>query len=256
MQESTDAPQSSRNRTGQQTSPALSEEMNDIVQSVRPEVAEPSPLMEERLQQIREADPLGSVPPLPAKTTGARGAAKMTKGDGFSAFIDKLAERLAYERGGTRLYDAVLAKATAYQSALEGTALQDLREIREEEAAHAGLLRTCLEQVGADATAQTPSADLVGVMSAGLLQAASDPRTTLAQTLQAALAAELIDVASWETLIALAESIGQADMATRFGEALQRENEHLVKVRKLYERLTLSSGGAAQSKRKAKQKSH
>jgi len=45
-------------------------------------------------------------------------------------------------------------------------------------------------------------------------------------------------------------------MATRFGEALQRENEHLVKVRKWYERLTLSSSGAAQPKRKAKQKSH
>jgi rubrerythrin len=241
------------NRTGQMTSPELSEEMNDIVRSVTPEVAEPSPVMTERLQQILAADPLGSMPP-PAPDGVAKSSTKSADSTQLQAFVDKVAERLAYERGGTRLYDAVLAKATAYEDEFEEGALQELREIREEEAGHAGLLRTCLEQLGADPTAQTPSADLVGVASAGLLQAASDPRTTLAQTVQVALAAELIDVASWETLIALAEKIGQADMAQRFGSALERENEHLAKVRGWYERLTLGDHDISQQQGKPKRK--
>lgn len=239
-----------RNRTGQMTSPELSEEMNDVVRSVTPEGAEPSAFMAERLLNILEADPLGSVPP-PAM---AGGIVKSVTGDQLPAFIDKVAERLAYERGGTRLYDAVLAKATAYEDELEDTALQELREIREEEAGHAALLRTCLEQLGADPTAQTPSADLVGVSSAGLLQAASDPRTTIAQTLQVALAAELIDVASWETLIAMAEKMGQPEMAKRFGSALERENQHLIKVRGWFESLTLGSSEVARLKGKAKRR--
>ena len=247
-----------RNRTGQMTSPELSEEMNDVVRSVTPEGAEPSAFMAERLLNILEADPLGSVPP-PAMSGGivkstAKKIVKSVTGDQLPAFIDKVAERLAYERGGTRLYDAVLAKATAYEDELEDTALQELREIREEEAGHAALLRTCLEQLGADPTAQTPSADLVGVSSAGLLQAASDPRTTIAQTLQVALAAELIDVASWETLIAMAEKMGQPEMAKRFGSALERENQHLIKVRGWFESLTLGSSEVARLKGKAKRR--
>jgi rubrerythrin len=68
----------------------------------------------------------------------------------------------------------------------------------------------------------------------GLLQAASDPRTTLAQTLSSALAAELIDNEGWEALITMAEDMGHKNMATRFQQALAEEREHLVKVRQWY----------------------
>lgn len=47
---------------------------------------------------------------------------------------------------------------------------------------------------------------LVGVATSGFLQAASAPRTTLVQTLQIALAVELVDGAGWKSLIALAEA--------------------------------------------------
>ena len=170
-------------------------------QPVAAETADASPLNEVRLLYIREADPLGSIPP-PVTVKGAvKAAAKLLKGERPQAFIDKLAERLAYERGGTRLYDAVIAKFMAHEGELPSASLQEVIEIRNEEAGHAALIRTCIEQLGADPTAQTPSADLVGVATAGFLQAAADPRTTLAQTLQVALAAELVDVASWEMLI-------------------------------------------------------
>lgn len=219
MQDSTETTKTGRNRTGLQASPQLSKEMNEIVQPVSAETADGSPLNDVRLLYIREADPLGERP---------------------QAFIDKLAERLAYERGGTRLYDAVIAKFMAYEAELPSASLQELIEIRDEEASHAALIRTCIEQLDADPTAQTPSADLVGVATAGFLQAAADPRTTLAQTLQVALAAELVDVASWEMLISMAERMGQDGMAERFRNALDREAEHVAKVRGWCESLSLA----------------
>jgi rubrerythrin len=219
----------------------LSKEMNDSVQPVEAEAADASVLLEARLQFIRTADTLGSVPP-PATAKGVmKTGAKMLQGSRPQVFIDKLAERLAYERGGTRLYDAVIAKFVAYQDELDGVSVNELIEIRDEEASHAALIRTCLEQLGADPTAQTPCADLVGVATSGFLQAASDPRTTLVQTLQIALAAELVDGAGWEGLIALAESMDQDDMAERFRNALERETEHLAKVRRWYDALTLET---------------
>ena len=221
MQDSTDGTEIGRNRTGLQTSPQLSKEMNDVVQPVSAEAADASALNDVRLLYISESDPLGEAP---------------------QVFIDKLSERLAYERGGTRLYDAIIAKVMAYEDELEVGSLQEVVEIRDEEASHAALIRGCIEQLGADPTAQTPSADLVGVATAGFMQAAADPRTTLAQTLQIALAAELVDVASWEMLIALAEQAGQDGMAQRFRKALERENEHVAKVRGWCERRTLAEG--------------
>jgi rubrerythrin len=215
--------------------------MNDSVQPVEASAADASVLLEARLQFIRTADTLGSVPP-PATAKGViKTGTKMLAGGRPQVFIDKLAERLAYERGGTRLYDAVIAKFVAYQEELDGVSVDELMEIRDEEASHAALIRTCLEQLGADPTAQTPCADLVGVATSGFLQAASDPRTTLVQTLQIALAAELVDGAGWESLIALAESMDQDDMAERFRKALERETEHLAKVRRWYDALTLET---------------
>jgi hypothetical protein len=242
MQESTDAARIGSNRTGQQTTPLLSKEMNDVIRPVTAAAADASVLAEERILYIQEAEPLGSIPP-PATPKGvAKSAAKMLDGDRAQAFIDKLAERLAYERSGARLYDAVIAKCMAYKDELGEASLEEVVKIREEEAVHAALLRTCIEQLGGDPTAQTPSADLVGVATGGFLQAASDPRTPLAQTLQIALAAELVDGAGWEMLITMAENMGQDAMADRFRQALAHEKEHLAKVRAWYEALTLQSG--------------
>ena len=240
MQDSTEAAEIGRNRTGLETSPQLSKAMNDVVQPVSARTADVSALNEVRLLYIREADPLGSIPP-PVTAKGAVAtAAKLLEGEPPQVFLDKLAERLAYERGGTRLYDAVIAKVMAYEDELPNASLQEVIEIRDEEATHAALLRTCIEQLGADPTAQTPSADLIGVATAGFLQAAADPRTTLAQTLQVALAAELVDVASWEMLISLAEQMEQDGMVERFRKARERETEHVAKVRGWCEALTLA----------------
>lgn len=247
MPDSIDSTRMGANRTGMQMSPAHAKEMmdNTELELDTGAVLDGDALGTIRAEYIREADPLGSIPP-PATAKGAlKSGAKMLRGNRPQAFIDKLAERLAYERGGTRLYDAIITKFLEHADELPGVTVSELEHIRDEEASHALLIKECLEQLGADPTAQTPSADLVGVETMGFLQAVTDPRTNLAQTLHAALAAELVDEAGWETLIALAENIGQKDMVARFREAEQREQEHIFKVRGWYELLTLRSGELA-----------
>lgn len=243
MQESIDSTRMGANRTGMQMSPAHAKEMMENTELELNDTAamDGQALAEIRSEYIRQADPIGSIPP-PGTAKGAlKSGAKMLTGNRPQAFIDKLAERLAYERGGTRLYDAVITKVRAHSDELQGVNVSELEEIRNQEAAHAMLIKECIEQLGADPTAQTPSADLVGVETMGFLQAVTDPRTNLAQTLHAVLAAELVDEAGWEMLIALAENIGQTDMVTRFREAEQHEQEHIFKVRGWYESLTLES---------------
>ena len=243
MQESIESTRLGANRTGMQTSPVLSKEMLDNTEI---DIAEPStdpqPLAEARADYIRDADPLGTVPP-PATVKGmAKSTMKMMTGNRPQAFVDKLAERLAYERGGTRLYDAAIAKFMVLGEETTDLSMTELEKIRNEETQHAALLVECIEKLGADPTAQTPSADLVGVESMGLMQAITDPRTNLAQTLHALLLAELGDEAGWETLIAFAEQMGLEDMVKRFREAETHEQEHVFKVRGWYEALTLQTG--------------
>lgn len=59
----------------------------------------------------------------------------------------------------------------------------------------------------------------------------NDPRTTLAQGLETLLAAELIDNASWELLIELAQGFGQDELVRDFSHALANEQRHEARVR-------------------------
>lgn len=249
MQDSTDATRMGLNRTGIQMSPQHTREMLEgmealeVDSSAKAEIDEPEgqALSMTRVEYIAVSDPLGSVPPPATLKGAAKSGAKLLTGNRLQAFIDKLAERLAFERGGARLYDAVYAKAIAHDAEFNKVSAQEILEIRNSEAEHALLIKECLEKLGADPTAQTPCADLVGVTTMGFIQAASDPRTTLAQTLHTALAAELIDNEGWEGLIAMARKMGQDEMAERFQQALEEEGVHLSKVRDWYNALTMET---------------
>lgn len=249
---------SMKNRTGLQMSPVQSKEMLETVEGIEglpnPPEGTGTAMAEMRLEYINEADPLGTVP-APASAKGmVKTGAKMLTGNRPQVFMDKLAERCAFERGGTRLYDGLLTKFRARHdggtakprkgNATEAISQTRLVEIRDQEMQHFQLLADCIEQMGGDPTAQTPSADTVGVQTMGLIQTISDPRTTLTQSLHAALAAELIDVAGWELLAELADGMGQKEMAKRFREALQHENEHLRSIRSWYESSVLQESGS------------
>jgi bacterioferritin (cytochrome b1) len=237
------------NKTGIATSPVDIEKMLAGMDS---KLAMPSSEGDERAMAemrgtyIENAEPVGSMPPPATLKGAAKAGAKMLKGDRPQLFLDKLGERLAFERTGTRLYDAFIAKCRTQG----GDAIEDaeLVRIRNEEARHFALVCECIEFLGGDPTAQTPCADVTGVASSGLMQVVTDPKTTIAQSLSAVLIAELTDNAAWEDLIALARKMGHADMAAQFEEALQHEEEHLTTVRKWHEVLLMAESDLVKTK--------
>ena len=232
------------NKTGVQRSPFDTGAMLDATNApVRGTPGDETGLLHMRERYINESEGIGSVP-MPGTVKGMAGmAVGMLGGARPQVLLDKLAERLAFERTGTRLYDALLTKLDVAGGA--GSISHALvAGIRDDEARHMLLAKEAIETMGGDPTAQTPSADLAGVESMGLVQVLSDPRTSLAQSLHAILTAELSDNAGWEILIALAWEHGQGGMVERFSEALQLERRHLDLVQTWYEEALGLDGSA------------
>jgi tRNA isopentenyl-2-thiomethyl-A-37 hydroxylase MiaE len=226
------------NRTGLQMSPKHSKDMFQGSPRAMP-VIDTGAMDELRRSYIREADPVGSMPPPGSVGAVLQSGAQMLTGNRAHVFIDKLGERLAFERTGTRLYEALLLKCEAAGDAAGPVAVDRLRHFRNEEAAHFELVASAIEAVGGDPTAQTPCADVAGMEGYGLMQVVTDPRTTVAQCLDAILVAELADNAGWELLACLATEIGKDDFARQFNDALRTEQEHLRTIRQWAEQLTL-----------------
>jgi rubrerythrin len=231
------------NRTGIQMSPIGSAAMQEATANTPPAVGDGSSYVDVRQAYADEADALGSVP-VPGTLSGvAHSGVDMITGKRPQVLIDKLSERLAFERGGVRLYDALLVKCGAPDSPLSNDDIAQLRQFRDEEAEHMALVAEALADIGADPTAQTPCADLVGVESMGLVQAMNDPRTNVLQALHVMLDAELVDNTAWQMLIELARASGHDKIAEKFLIAEQQEAVHLARVRGLLSELTFKDAG-------------
>lgn len=218
------------NRTGLSAAPAESKRLLEIVpKNPAPSTeADQAALIAMRQRYVMEVDPIGSMPrPVPVKG-GNKAATALA--DEPTILLDKLGERLAFERGGVRLYEAMIHKVRA--GARGGpVSMDDLQHIRDEELEHSHLVHHAIERLGGDPTAVTPAADVVGVMNMGIVQVLTDPRTSTDQCLCALLTAELSDNDSWEMLILLTRGLGHAELAHQFETALANEQEHLAKVR-------------------------
>ena len=216
------------NRTGMQTAPELAEEMIEGASSAMPSSeGGAEDIADLRSQYIAEGYPLGSKP----------GISVIDEADadeeeaGLAVFMDKMSERLAFERMGTRLYEALYNKLETLGESSPGPTLEDIQQIGSEELEHFLLLNRAITEAGGDPTVQSPCADVAAVTSLGIMQVLTDPRTSLAQCLQAILSAELTDNAGWELLIQLADNLGYEELSAPFQEALAHEEEHLVNVR-------------------------
>jgi rubrerythrin len=193
---------------------------------------EPAEATNARIQWSNAASPIGTMPPPGTFKGAAKAAIKTLKGEHPHVFLDQLGARLAFERTGTRLYEALLIKHAAAHVHEGGPTREELEEIRDDELAHFMMLQECMEELGADPTAVTPCANVQAVASHGVLQVVADPRTTLTQALDAVLVAELADNDAWLLLSELAEGLGLEEMAAKFQQALEDEEEHLASVRR------------------------
>ncbi len=237
------------NRTGIQSSPKLTKELLQATRVATPtSEGDAGALAAVRLTYARESEPLGTVPSVKEKAGAAKG---LSAGMQLQVLVDRIAERLAFERTGTRLYEALIAKHAAYASEVPSVSVERLTQFHAEEAQHFVLLAEALQSLGADPTAQTPAADLVGIQGMGLVQALTEPRTNFVQALCTILIAELADNDGWETLVNLATTAGLDDLVDRFRAAREQEDEHLDQIRTWLLELStaeLTGGVALQAK--------
>ena len=226
------------NRTGMQTSPELAEELIEGANNAPPSSeGGAEDIADYRGEYIAEGFPIGSMPMMPVSEEGEADE----EDAGMAVFLDKLSERLAFERMGTRLYEALLNKCETLGETTPGPTLEDIEHIGREELEHFLLINKAITELGGDPTVQSPCADMAGVASMGIMQVLTDPRSSMAQCLQAMLTAELTDNDGWRLLIQLADNLGHDEMKAEFETALADEEEHLMNVRTWLQESVLDS---------------
>jgi bacterioferritin (cytochrome b1) len=230
-----------RNRTGGQMSPLMTAAMMESMKEFPWDEVPVSPESPDqiRLDYAKDAHPIGSIPvPMTLKGLAKAGYEKI-KGEKPEVFIDKMGERLAFERMGVRLYRALIRKCEMDPARHQSMDLFRLQEICDSELEHMLLLKKAMEDVGADPTATTPSADAMAVASMGLGQVLNDPRTSVSQCLEAILIAELADKDGWNLLIDLTQEMGDQNLLAQFQRAMAEEETHVIEVRNLLKELTM-----------------
>lgn len=169
---------------------------------------------------------------------------------GRHAFLDKLRERMSFEKTGAKLYEALLKKYHAIEAeSKKRKGLQfevddlpplfQLEKFHHEEKNHYEMTRKILSSIGGNPDTK-PNDDVCSMVESAWVQMIEDPRTSFVQSLDIILQAELVDNAGWEILIELAETLNMEDAIEKFEHALEEENTHLAYVRAWVSQLYLN----------------
>jgi len=142
--------------------------------------------------------------------------------------IDVLTERLTFERTGVRLYDRILERIRATGDPEVSGLHAPMTAFRDQEKEHEEWLEAKIREMGGSAHAMTARATLVKTESRGLEEVIFDERATLPQMLHALLAAELVDNAGWDLLVALADEANDHELKKQFKRRLHEEEDHLA----------------------------
>jgi ferritin-like metal-binding protein YciE len=133
---------------------------------------------------------------------------------------------------GVRLYDRVLERIRATGDPQVAALHAPMTAHRDQEKEHEEWLEACIRELGGNAHDLTAKAQLVTVESSGIERVIFDDRATLPQMLHALLAAELVDNAGWDLLVALADEAGDHDRKKEFKRRLHEEEDHLAVIQK------------------------
>src|SRR3954449_7392805 len=111
------------NLSGIQTAPDLAKEQAEGAVTAGPSPdGGPEMANAERAVYIEEGFPVGSLPALPFDQEADAG----DETTAMAVLLDKMGERLAFERMGTRLYDALINKCEALDDEANGMTLAEL----------------------------------------------------------------------------------------------------------------------------------
>ena len=125
------------NRTGIAAAPQRAQEMLAGMEEFPPtSEGSAQDIAMVRIAYAKEVEPMGSMPLPAGMKNKAKTAMKAVLGAQPTLFLDKLGERLAFERSGTRLYEALVSKHDAFGSFAGGPSKGDLKEILQEEYGH------------------------------------------------------------------------------------------------------------------------
>lgn len=220
------------NRSGLATAPVMGPSMLEVPALTKPtHQGDEALFADERISYSKQGEPAVTMPPPGSLKELATATVTLLKGEKAAVLIDKLGERLAFERSGVRLYEALISKFDAFGTFEGGPTREALEQIHAQEQDHFRLLAETMRSLGSDFTAVTPSASVHDVLGEGMRAVMADPRTDLQQGLEAALLAELSDNDCWVNLIDLSRQLGNDDLAAQFTGCLETEEEHLRLVR-------------------------
>lgn len=157
-----------------------------------------------------------------------------------SKVIHLLEERLAFERAGVKLYDRVLAAVRAFDDADVEAVRPELEACRNEEREHLGWLEAQLRALRPDPERE---AGAVAHATGGAwtrVEEVAESDAALPQLVNALLAAKLADEAGWDLLAQIADEAGDLDARHELRTRLHDEQDHLVVIRQLMEKLVFT----------------
>ena len=146
--------------------------------------------------------------------------------------IELLSERLAYERSGIKLYDAILKKVRRSRHTQLKKLVKELESHRDQEVEHAEWCEENIRMLGGDPDEKTERTLLVETEAQGIEQIVFGD-APLSQMFHALNMAELGDNAGWAQLVGIAEQCGDEEARAEFQERLEHEEEHLRLTHKI-----------------------
>jgi bacterioferritin (cytochrome b1) len=146
--------------------------------------------------------------------------------------IDLLAERMAFERAGAELYDAIIEKIDRSHDSALLPLLDTLREHREQELEHEKWLAGQIRALGGDVDQKTDRVRMIETESKGIKEVILGGDFVPAHLFHALLAAELLDNEGWELLLELADEADDDEARGAFADRLHEEEEHVLFARR------------------------
>ena len=160
--------------------------------------------------------------------------------DQIKYFVDKLGERLFFEKEMTTLYEALIDKYRLSPAKEQLPELNRMEQFHQEELKHFNLLSEVITLLGGDPMFKTPGAEMALITLLGPKKIVNDSGIGFLQALEVIYQLEHTDNSGWEILIELAEVNGLGEIAVEFQTALDEEKFHLLTLKQWVQELTLN----------------